>query len=63
MILCAACDKPVDAWKYWRDEAKQKIMIRVECHGEVDNCEIDDYDLMHVVGNAVAFRQKKLEAI
>lgn len=39
-IHCAACNKIVDHVEWWQDIATDRLIIRVQCHGAVDQCAI-----------------------
>lgn len=41
-VFCATCNmKPVDKFSWWIDNEDKTMHLKAECHGAVDNSEID----------------------
>lgn len=68
-IICAKCKKPVERIEHYHDPATMTTKIRVYCHGDIDNGEIDDFtaksmtDRRQIIRRPqLAFRTERLHA-
>lgn len=58
-VMCHVCGKEVDRVTEEREDYRLVIRVRAECHGEVDECEIDYLDLHRgLIVGGVAFGPK-----
>lgn len=64
-VDCAACLRPVSRITLWRSEARQAYIVKVECHGERDECEIPDSLLasgpIKFIGRGKAFTRERVK--
>ncbi len=62
-VWCAKCGKPIDRLERYRDEAWQRTRWVAHCHGEREQVELTDLDLMEIrsIQPAVAFTQAAVE--
>lgn len=63
-IFCAQCGRPVDKVTTWKCDYKATLWVQVECHGEVDTCELTSQFIMSAPAlgsmSATAFRNERL---
>lgn len=61
-IICYKCDKPVDMIETEICMARRQLHYRVHCHGETDECLVDELFIVEAghLPIGVAFKPKKL---
>jgi hypothetical protein len=62
-IRCAQCGRQVDRHEVWFSPARNAWRITAECHGDRDECWIDQlaFDVREIEG--VAFAVKRIEQV
>lgn len=65
-IICAICNKQVDKVEIHRDILSSKIVLSVECHGDIDTCEIGGQELLMIPSESyydsgIAFSTKRIK--